>query len=247
MRIIGKTRDYYDSVRAFGIDPNCVYIRKREEADIKDIDFDFNSVFYTDISYNKNRFPFLGDGRGNGDFHWKMYIIGFSGRLYPCVKLEYEHTIYHKTEKFVSYVYDPADIIDFLTTHKLKKIIKIYQETGGWNNLTEEKMNGFFAYVKGKDKECEDLFHLERIPTFVLNILDKKLVWNEILEDFQFYKVVDTFTAFQELSGYISGVLGGQSPKTVDISNEVMIHKRGFNDMSFKKTPGTKRGRNKNV
>lgn len=242
MRIIGKTRDYYDSVRAFGIDPNCVYIRKREELDISDIKFDFDRVFYTQNIGIKQCFPFnTFIDRCNNNFSHKLYIIGFSGRLYPCFKLMYEDLSKFQPEKYISYMYNISDIMYFLTKHKLKRTIEIFKGKGRWNSFTEDNINNIFNFLKEKEKECEELFHLERIPTFVLDVNNKKLVWNEILADYQFYKVVDTFTAFQELAGYISGVLGGQSPKMVDISNDDMIHKKGFDNMSFKKAPGKKK------
>jgi len=34
---------------------------------------------------------------------------------------------------------------------------------------------------------------------------------------------------------YISGVLGGHSPKMIEVSNEVKIHKAGFDKFSFRK------------
>lgn len=242
MRIIGKTRDYYDSVRAFGIDPNCVYIRKREEYDIENINFDFNKLFYTkEIGPNKC-FPYnTFIDRYNNDFFHKLYIIGFCGRLYPCFKLTYEYSHNYKSKIYTSYVYNISDIKNFLITHKLKRNIEIFENKGRWSEFTEDNINNIFNYLKEKEKECDELFHLERIPTFVLDVNNKNLVWNEILADYQFYRVVDTFTAFQELAGYISGVLGGQSPKMVDISNDDMIHKKGFDNMSFKKAPGKKK------
>ena len=68
------------------------------------------------------------------------------------------------------------------------------------------------------------------------------LVTNAQLKDFQFAKMKDPFTAFQDIYMYISGVLGVDAKPMVQISDKDLAHKRGHGGKySFKKPPGTKK------
>lgn len=244
MRIIGKHKDYYDGVKAYGIDPNCVYVRKREEVKFEDIKFDIEKVLYTNkIFHNNPLFPFntLGGARYGEKFEWGLFIVGFCGRLYPCIRLEYDNSDHDEVRRVVDYVYNANDVVGFLRKYKLKDRFSSYLKNSRWNNFTFQKMKEFFEYVKGKEQYCTDLFFENKIPTFVINLNKRELVWNEVLKDVKFYKQVDTFTAFQELAGYVSGVLGGQSPVMISIADKDMVFKKGFNDRSFRKDPGLKR------
>lgn len=73
-------------------------------------------------------------------------------------------------------------------------------------------------------------------------LIDKSGVTkNPKLGDFEFYKIKSPFEAYQELDMYISGVLGGKSPKLEEISDESMKLKKGFDHKySFKKEPTKK-------
>jgi hypothetical protein len=57
-----------------------------------------------------------------------------------------------------------------------------------------------------------------------------------MLSEWEFYKIKDVYTAFQDISMYISGVLGTQSPELIKIDNNTKIHKHGFDvKKSFRK------------
>ncbi len=73
-------------------------------------------------------------------------------------------------------------------------------------------------------------------------------VYKALLKDFEFYKVVDTQQAFQEIWQYISGILGLNNPHVPVPDNDTMIQIKGFDlKKSFRKEPsGKKRGRNGN-
>lgn len=70
-----------------------------------------------------------------------------------------------------------------------------------------------------------------------------KMVLNPILKDFEFYKVIDTYQAYQQIYMYMSGVLGPQ-PKTIPpINDDIKIELHGFNKQSFRTQPKTKPNR----
>ncbi len=56
------------------------------------------------------------------------------------------------------------------------------------------------------------------------------------LKDYQFYKVIDPFTLFQEISMWIGGILPHQGRPMVDITDDkIKIVKHGFDKFSFRK------------
>lgn len=59
------------------------------------------------------------------------------------------------------------------------------------------------------------------------------------LANMQFAKAVDPYTAFQEISMWVGGVIGSYGPNTVEITdNRIKIEKHGFdNRTSFRKAP----------
>lgn len=57
---------------------------------------------------------------------------------------------------------------------------------------------------------------------------------NPILKDLDFAGVVDPFTAFQEISMFLSGVLGINEPEMIEISDKHKRDAKGFDDKSFK-------------
>ncbi len=64
---------------------------------------------------------------------------------------------------------------------------------------------------------------------------------NPCLKDYGFYKVEDTFSAYQNINQYISGILGLDDPEIQNIDDEHMKIKRGFDSWSFKKLPTKRR------
>lgn len=55
-----------------------------------------------------------------------------------------------------------------------------------------------------------------------------ELELNPSLKAYKFMKVVDPYSAFQEISQFISGVLGNSEKQTVDISDENRLLQHGF-------------------
>ena len=48
-------------------------------------------------------------------------------------------------------------------------------------------------------------------------------------------RIKNSYSAFQDIYMYISGVLGNTEKNMVQISDKDMLYKRGFNKWSFKK------------
>ena len=69
-----------------------------------------------------------------------------------------------------------------------------------------------------------------------VDIAIEKFEVNPNLNNYKFFKAHDTFTAFQNLQSYISGVLGTKENDIIEVSNKSKIIKAGFDlKTSFRK------------
>lgn len=242
MRIISKFHDYYDTALGYGADPNVLYIRSEEIVDVEP----------PSRTYLYDRFTRL-------EFDVDRVVIGFCGKLYPVLVLE-ETKGFNTTYK---HFYSAAEYLKYSNSFKKKnsptnREVKRYHYRR-YNDNSKEAKQLLDRFFSGADyKQLLDVFQEHKVPIFVRNyrkdpdiakyrrdVHGYKL--NANLKEYEFYRIFDSFRAFQEISMYIGGVLGVGEPNTVEISNDDMRDKKGFNDKSFKQvSPGKKhRRRNK--
>lgn len=240
MKIYGKESDYYDSALAYGQDPLCKWTRKftkygtglNDENPLPDHFFGkegymlprnqhvqgkLNRCFWFDRSHGRNRYTF------------KTGYVFFCGKTYPFIKVEKNYsdniTIFYDYRKFNSFLDKelPGEVVDkcdatFRFQHRVSK-----RELSEWF---------------GQELDCEDLHRVSGIPVYVVSVLEG-LEEGGCLKDYQFAKVFDPYTCLQELDMYISGVLGGSSPKMITISDEDLLVGKGFDKkISFRKRKG---------
>lgn len=217
MRIISKFNDYYDSVAGRGIDPKLIYHRNTEE-----IEFTNDSAFVH---------PRLDEPNTPG-YETEILYIGFCGKAYPCIS---HKKFGYKTH--YSYVFEQYQRFLDLIKHNYKQN-KRYKKL--WKGISIKE------FLSQKPEEVVDIFYEHKAPVFVIKAKERdrwgfsygkprNLILNPRLEDYEFYRLIDPYTAFQEISMYISGVLGIDAPKTVEISDKSKIEKRGFDKWSFRK------------
>lgn len=223
-----KHKDYYDGVvGTTGVDNSVVFERTTKEIDNWK---KFPKAFQRGISWNyKNKLiqHFTYRSKGDKYIHASHFIVGFCGKLYLGFKMYYENQVspYYK-ETLVDFTYD----VNEFKTH--------FNQRWSFADFDE-----FVEYVKNYD--CVDVHRELNTPIFIfdMNMLmkhgrDESFIINPILKEYNFYKVFDSFTAFQEIQMYISGVLGvGENP-TIEVSDKDKIISRGFDyKWSFRKPP----------
>lgn len=259
MKIYTKFHDYYDTCIGWGIDPHCVYARTTVEHRCIENHFRMRNDVNTSISHDVLRkIPFfenqLKDApRAPYKPNMKVSFLGvtlvfFCGKMYPAIKLEYPKkskkktpgwgTYSYKTTTEYFYDFEAVDAImakyasktDKAEWRKEKRYIRSWEKYYFHSKSMKEYMER-----KGITHDEVMNYHYETgIPVFSLD--EQVLTDNPCLQDLNFYRVFDFSATFQELSMFISGVLGGQSPKLVEISNADKIHKAGFNKNSFRNT-----------
>lgn len=173
----------------------------------------------------------------------------FCGKVYKYCEVHGWPRDSLKTEIFEDHFYTLADLSQFLESHgKLVKDIYRTKFSDGLKGL--RKIEAFLDPEKQGSNELEDelvkarivVAASERVPETVDDYAWQADVQ---LKPFRFYKVKDSYTAFQELDMYISGVLGQQAKEMVNISDKDRIYQHGFDGYSFKKPPEEKGQRKK--
>ncbi len=225
MLIISDYKDYYDSVAySKGVDKTIVYRRTELGVQAKELYHAGRDKSYRFPSYKINVAK-----RGEVK-EFKTYIIGFCGKLYPMMILETSTGSYVSDPAKTSYIYD-IDVIE--------ELCKKYDNFSYYP---------FYIYKNMlTDGKVLDLFYKHKTPIFMLRQVELSF-WGKVsgsgcnvqinteLKRFEFYKVVDSYTAFQEIEMYISGVLGVDSQKPIEVSDRSKIEGHGFDyRWSFRK------------
>ena len=261
MRIVGKGSDYYDSALGHGFDPNLCYVRKpvttedaydhplyhklmSKKSAERDMIYNTNKVRYEHFPSTARRIELK---RGNyREINVDPGFIGFCGKVYPffCVSTERKAYVHHNDKMERTFHYDSDSLIA-----RCKELGFTIQEDGTakrgssyWyhsSKLTRRSMDEFLEVIENVD----DFFHEIGNPVFAMYAFDNdrqnfEFLENPILKSFQFYKKFDAYTAFQELSMYIGGVLGAAHPPMLEISDKDMAIKKGFgHKYAFRKEP----------
>jgi len=246
MYIISKNKDYYDGVvGTVGIDKTIVYERAEKEIEEKT---EFPEPFkykrtYGIYSENDSSFVRLGDFGTKKDskyFNNSFFVIGFCGKLYLGWRM------FYNVKKFNPELGIHEDIPKF-------KIIY------GFDNVSDDLNNSRWGknlydtvqYVLTYDPI--EIFRTVNAPVFIYDsgidlnyntyLSNKKSVFiiNPVLKDYEFYKVVDAFTAFQEIQMFIAGVLGIGEKEIIEVEDKYKIPQHGFDKWSFRKEPTKKK------
>ncbi len=232
VRIISKFHDYYDAIQREGQDLELVYHRVAREETVPKYPFPMLNEWYW------GRSTLRPDG----------LVVGFCGKLYPIVRIP--HYIASNLDHI--YCYTADDVMQWVANNLRKKEYAEYaglmprrrrwQRTAATTRLAVEK---FFAEVHTVRDRHEALFKQFNAPIWLADGARWKITKrhprpieiNPCLREYEFYRVVDPYTAFQELAMYLGKQAQPEKPIPV-IPDKVMIGVKGFNERSFRKDPG---------
>jgi len=252
MKIIGRIHDYYDGAIAYGADNSLVFLRETTQQD--DTVLDIITKILTDkgidaTSYYGKRalnLPCFGDSIST---QLNIEIIGFCGKLYAGIRLIgrienkdalpivvnevfYPTNGYHKLQETLSQIDEKYSVKYFKTATSMfgpqkysnfERQCKVIDALWG-NELTDVfvKMNAPYFCVKYSQSNLMRYAGTQTVESI------------PVLKNSNFYKVKDSYQAFQEISMYLGGVLPRQAPELVDISDKDRIEQHGFNKLSFR-------------
>ena len=239
MLIIGKNRDYYDGVvGSTGVDKTIVYERHTNEYDDND---KFPKEFRSRKHYRDEETKFIdlchfGIDREKTKKYLEsdVFYVGFCGKIYVGWKLYYKvgKGFYEKIK---------CDIIyDIETAKKYLKDLR-------WSS---ENLNDLLKQIN--DYDPINIFREYNTPIFIYDHYvnrtsverywggsgsNQRFIVNPVLKDYEFYKVFETYSAFQEIQMFISGVLGTNNKDIIEVEDKYKIAQHGFDKWSFRKEP----------
>ncbi len=232
MRIISKTKDYYDGMGVvYGIDPMITYVR--QPSDLSDQIGDFLPKDYRKIV--NHHFSISRDFvRNNSEFSKiEPFIIGFCGKGYIGWKI-------YKIKKNdigneIEYIHE----ISYDAEYVLKKIIQ--KDKYGFNSFQFKWLKDSIDLVLSKIKI--DTFKEIHAPIFVLD--GHNFIANPSnLKDYKFYKIFDGVQAFQEISMFIASNLNDKE-NIIEIEDKYKKEQHGMDKWSFRNPDPPKRKKNK--
>lgn len=226
MLIISKQHDYYDSIgKAAGVDKTVVYKRKERQ-------------YYSHHEEAKrfmrktSRFPHGCRRRGKikpGQLlDFSTGSVGFCGMTYPMLEVR-RHQVDEDQNSF-------AETTWYYTTEAVKRLDGMMEElkfgASPWDNTSREVWLQFMFSM--------DDFHQFNSPILLVrghtDSRDPVVIVDPVLRDIDFQKVVDPYSAFQEIQMFLSGVLGNTEKETVAISDVHRLEAAGFDKKwSFRK------------
>jgi len=253
MKIISKFHDYYDIGLSYGIDPLITYKRSKKIIKInhKKINkektehtkhfenaqnfFSFNKRYtYRPFFFNKRKTDYLDvDSFG---------CLCLCGKIYPFIKCKIS-TYQSKYSNKFEYIYTLDDLDELITKSKSDDIYYDYFKSDSKYVINRTDYDLLFNHSKGiKYNDLIDSHIYYDSPIFIYEYghLTFNVIINPILKEFEFYKVLDPYTMFQNLSMFMSGILGNKENKAIDISDRDLKYKKGFDEKSFRKEPKQK-------
>ena len=228
MLIISKQHDYYDSVgKMTGIDKTIVF--QREEKDYyshdKEIERFLKTVkeFPRGYRYGRTIPPRSPEHIPTG---YAAGALGFCGKTYPMLSVQWRdssQTVEHYNEDAAATLDIVAKAVDnstFLHPRGLER-------KQSWLNF-RFTIDDFRHYASP----------ILLLETEYVQDCGPRLTVNPVLKNYGFQRIMDPFTAFQEIQMFISGVLGSPEKETATISDVHRLEAAGFDKKwSFRKPP----------
>jgi hypothetical protein len=232
--------DYYDAVGRTHRNTSIVYLRKQQE---KKLNIDRKSFPFSSPT------PSTIIGNGGSEFLVSsiLRVIGFCGKLYPMATITIRPKNGQKTSVYNFYCVDEIERVfksmGLPVSNKQSYYSGDVVGFGKNKALSLGFFKTFFLNIENKLKLGNDFFHVQKTPVFMIQRvkIEATITINPKLQDFEFGKVKDSYTAFQDIQSFISGVLGSSTAQPEKISDEVMAASKGHDGKySFKKPPSKK-------
>ncbi len=245
MRIISKHNDYYDGAMAHGQDLTVVYSRTKQMFEPKEFKYPFEMPYYAIIGELNNK---------NHELRFLAIAILFCGRLYRAIQvLDVKHPQYYSNHDYHGETfYDLASLQEYIEQKGFDtsdSIRRSYKGRKRRHPFFKQEVHDFFADNKTDryqqfciDNQIIALAVTKRIfnKFYMTTCGEYRTIINPILKEHQFFRVFDSFTAYQEIDMWVSGVLPRTTTPMVEIEDKHKISEHGFDEWSFRKLP-TKR------
>lgn len=248
MRLI-YGHDYYDNVLAYGRDDDVVFVRsKAEKRSNRDVPV-YSGGILSRIAFKGKKGDYIRHAyynhslRYNGfQYYFKHMTVVFCGKEYRGIQISM-HPESNDLSQTDLYFWNHDKFIEFV--HEQSLTITAAYVRATQNALDKELLEYFDPHELGTkernwliENRITILVHdVTYIPPYAVQ--GTGMVWNvnpDTLKDIEFYRIVDPYTAFQEISMWVGGVLPRNPNPMVEITDDkVKISKHGFDKFSFRK------------
>jgi hypothetical protein len=216
MKLHTDFHDYYDNAVGYGVDNKVHYNRFTKEVEMR-------------LQLKQNH-PTI--------YSWAIFLLGFCGDVYPIIKVE---TIdENKKTVWRKFAYNLSEVIQFeqekYEYYKLNPPSPYCCSINRAEISKETKLQIMQIFSDWKWKD-DKIFLEHKVPVWVKPIEHYRnaTILNPRLKDYGFERIKDSFTAFQEISMYLSNILVEQK-EVAKIEDKYRIEQHGFDlKTSFRK------------
>jgi hypothetical protein len=258
-------RDYYDGCLRHGVDEQVIYRRFSSEVLLHELSDKTRTSLLSPRLLKVHTlewslatpFPDLRNHPDSlGCFGSARVLVGFCGKIWSY----FVARMNLREDQILT-----RDSVPCPTVAKVDEVVATLSKNiqDGYNN---PRPTGSFSYAGNSKfarvnlvsqnyppvRESIDVFQELGCPTFLAvagedprlgypNLLGMRIIRNPNLGELGFASILDPYTAFQELSMFVGGVLTQQTMPPQVTDDVVLRDKKGFDDRSFKRdSPGKK-------
>lgn len=253
MRIIGG-HDYFDSAMGFGIDKTVVLNRTvRENAPItryKDSALKFPKQESIDIiGAERHHYRTYDYSTKRHLLAFEPMVVWFAGVRHGGIMARIGDNNHSHSPLNREFYWDSESL-----NARIKEVgVEVKKDTG-WNGSYLFNATNLAEHFADKGSQIERDWLIENgVSIAVFNIshaarggtgYEQESGWKldcDGLKEIGFMKVLDAYSAFQNLSQWVGGVLPRPSAPMIDIKDEkTQLQKHGMDKWSFKTMPGSK-------
>ena len=248
MRIISSFHDYYDSVRAYGVDPKLVYVREASELDEKHVPAGVDVVLSSMPRY------FFHD-----TYQHVKGVVCFCGTMHPYVSVR-RHVCYtiedfveawrtsigmydlnaHDRARIIASIVDPfSQAAGTHYSHGKVKWRRRIMKHGFTHNINEICAPSWKRVLEHDLTVADDVHRTIGAPVFAVETSGQHgrpvVIVNPVLKNLQFFKRVSVTDAYQRLTMYVGNNLVVQKDPDVGITDEMRAQSAGFDEWSFRR------------
>lgn len=220
MRIISPFKDYYDGVqKSIQVDLTISYVRNL-------ITQKLDKWIFPSFGKNKNSSISYSDRLAS------VSVVGFCGKIYPLLECTtVQRNILNSEDLPTINIYSKQEADKFFS-----KYTKNYERSNSIYGVNKNIVNSFFDECKVNQNKYRDMFLDLRVPIFIARwSKSKNITLNAKLEDIDFMKLFDSFSAFQEIFMFMSN-MAYPDKYIPPIDNDMKIATHGFDiKKSFRK------------
>lgn len=237
MRIISKFHDYYDAVQTQGQDRTMVFVREEQEFSQAHREKRCPPVYANFLAQMAGQAPRVRDLRKASERYSRVFIsagvILFAGRLYPFAEATcaLRGSLASEPSRFI---YDFQELVALLAEHNFDLEESDRPKYSYWRGTQTWSWKEFFA-LSGSERMMDEAVS-QRWAILSWEARGDMLRICPRLHDLQFFRKLDAWQAYQELSMFL-GNLAAPERNTVQIEDKYRIAQHGFDKWSFRRPP----------